>query len=95
MLIGDIWEGLKGTGKEINTGVLACDRRGCDNIMCDIYVPSVGYVCWECKNEFVNQCDGADIEGRLTLFMEIDKSGRTLGDSYREKAEEFFKQHER
>ena len=70
-------------------GVLACSRKGCDNIMCDIYIPSVGYVCNECKNEFLDQCSGNEIEGRLALFMEIDK-GTTLNHSYRKKAEEFF-----
>ena len=32
-------------------GVLECDRRGCDNIMCDRYSDKYGYLCWECYNE--------------------------------------------
>ena len=32
-------------------GVLACDRRGCNNIMCDHYSPEYGYICDECLNE--------------------------------------------
>lgn len=35
-------------------GVLACDRYGCDNIMCDFYSHTYGYLCWECKNELEN-----------------------------------------
>jgi hypothetical protein len=33
-------------------GVLACVRRGCSNIMCDTYVPDIGYICEECQLEF-------------------------------------------
>ncbi len=33
-------------------GVLACSRSGCSNIMCDIYIPEIGYICHECKKQF-------------------------------------------
>lgn len=33
-------------------GVLTCNRRGCDEIMCRTSVPSVGHVCRECQKEF-------------------------------------------
>mgnify|MGYP003516642626 CR=1 FL=1 len=33
-------------------GVMSCDRRECDNIMCDTYINSVGYVCYDCQKEF-------------------------------------------
>lgn len=32
-------------------GVLACDRQGCENIMCDYYSHEHGYICWECLAE--------------------------------------------
>lgn len=32
-------------------GVLACDRRGCNNIMCDHYSHEHGHICNECLNE--------------------------------------------
>ena len=32
-------------------GVLACDRKGCENIMCDHYSSTHGYICWECLRE--------------------------------------------
>jgi hypothetical protein len=35
-------------------GVLSCSRRGCKNIMCDIYIPEIGYVCYECRKEFTD-----------------------------------------
>ena len=42
-------------------GVLACDRNGCDNIMCDYVSHRYGYLCWECLEELKdNPC--TDIE---------------------------------
>ena len=32
-------------------GVLACDRQGCENIMCDYYSHTHGYLCYSCLNE--------------------------------------------
>ena len=32
--------------------VLACSRKNCNNIMCDTYVDSVGYVCFDCQEQF-------------------------------------------
>ena len=34
--------------------VLSCARPDCDNVMCKTYVPFVGYICRDCKNEFKN-----------------------------------------
>lgn len=32
-------------------GVLACDRNGCGNIMCDYVSYTYGYICQECLYE--------------------------------------------
>lgn len=32
--------------------VLTCSRSGCHEVMCRTYVPSVGYICRECQEEF-------------------------------------------
>lgn len=32
-------------------GVLACDRKGCENIMCDRHSHKYGYICSECFDE--------------------------------------------
>jgi len=32
-------------------GVLACDRAGCGNIMCDRYSSDFGYICDYCYEE--------------------------------------------
>ncbi len=34
--------------------VLACDRNGCENIMCDRLSEKHGYICPECLEELVN-----------------------------------------
>lgn len=33
-------------------GVLDCCRIGCDSIMCDTHISSIGYLCDECQKEF-------------------------------------------
>ncbi len=32
-------------------GVLACDRLGCENIMCEYISPKFGYLCEDCLEE--------------------------------------------
>lgn len=34
-------------------GVIACDRKDCDNIMCDFYSDTFGYLCYSCKTELI------------------------------------------
>jgi hypothetical protein len=34
-------------------GVLTCDRRDCENIMCRRYSHKYGYICEECFEELV------------------------------------------
>lgn len=36
-------------------GVMACSRRGCENIMCDVYITRIGYLCNHCLNEFTEK----------------------------------------
>ncbi len=36
-------------------GVMACNRRECENIMCDIYSPKFGYICAECYGELTSE----------------------------------------
>lgn len=50
-------------------GVLACDRRGCDNIMCDRVSSVHGYICNECFEELVHS--GA--ETNVIQFLKTDK----------------------
>lgn len=79
-------------------GVLQCSRRGCDNIMCDIYVPQIGYVCNECREEFIFRMKVRD----LRYDSEIHAALEEFMDTYayhgvREfttnNVEKFFEKH--
>ena len=50
-------------------GVLACNRNGCDNIMCDRYSYEHGYICDDCFRELVSTGPTTDIKG----FMETTR----------------------
>jgi hypothetical protein len=52
-------------------GVLACDRKGCENIMCDRYSEVYGYICEECFEEFA-QSDASC--GDIVFFMHSRKT---------------------
>lgn len=56
--------------------VLACNRNGCDNIMCDRYSHKYGYICDECYDEMVES--GETIED----FMQSEKNPRQLNYDY-------------
>ena len=45
-------------------GVMTCNRRGCNNIMCDRYSDEYGYICSECFEELCNRP-----EIKITEFM--------------------------
>lgn len=49
--------------------VLACDRTGCSNIMCDRLSHTYGYICWECFDELVESDTSNIFE-----FMASDKN---------------------
>ena len=69
-------------------GVLACDRNGCENVMCDRYSQKFGYICNSCFEELL-QSDIIDIGA----FMNSEKVDRKLPFDIREKwlDEEFNK----
>jgi hypothetical protein len=47
--------------------VLACDRAGCENIMCTRYSHEYGYICDDCFEELKKS------KMPVPLFMRIDK----------------------
>lgn len=57
--------------------VLACDRRGCSSVMCDLYSPTYGYICNSCFNELVES--GA--ETNIKEFMEGEKQPDVTGEA--------------
>ena len=59
-------------------GVLECDRKECDNIMCDRYSRDYGYICSDCFEELVIKA----IHPRQ--FMNIPKSDNAYNSGFYE-----------
>lgn len=61
--------------------VLDCNRKGCENIMCDYSISGIGYVCWECRREFDEWLEKqgkepkteGEIKTELLAFMATNK----------------------
>lgn len=47
---------------------MGCNRKGCNNVMCDKYSTTFGYICYECYYEGIGQ-DLSVLE-----FMKTDKN---------------------
>lgn len=60
---------------------MRCSRNSCENILCNTYIPSVGYVCSECKEQFktyvveekINTTKWTEIIAALERFLLTDK----------------------
>lgn len=82
-------------------GVMSCSRRGCGIIMCDTYVPRVGYVCFDCQAEFKLYLEihgivlktEREINNELTQFMETERNTFVRGKEV--SVDEFFKSYTR
>lgn len=53
-------------------GVMRCDRKGCESILCDLYSPIHGYLCSGCYKDLehelnINQPE--DIDDYISDFM--------------------------
>ena len=79
-------------------GVMTCSRGDCNNIMCDTYVSSVGYICYECQQEFKEYAKAKaiglsynDIVGHLKEFILTPKNSCNSEIEY--VVTEFFKEH--
>jgi hypothetical protein len=78
-------------------GVKSCSREDCPNIMCDTYINSIGYICFERQNEFKEYLKKYNIE--LTtegeIMDELKKFINTPKDKYKTKettVNDFFKE---
>ena len=76
--------------------VLACNRAGCENIMCEIYSPDFGYICRDCYGELVNILEnageGANYYELTEAFMDTEK--HTAADSAQEFLDREFERGE-
>jgi len=61
-------------------GVLACDREGCTNILCDRLSNVYGYICNECFEELVNSGSAA-----IMKFMATEQKEHELDRGFYEK----------
>lgn len=77
-------------------GVMACNRKDCESIMCDTYVDDIGYICNDCKEEFKNYLKAInkkpdnkyEIKRLLFAFMSTDKNSFNV--SGKMTVDEFF-----
>jgi hypothetical protein len=82
-------------------GVMACDRRDCENIMCDTCIDGRWYICRECQEEFKLYLEQIDqnptCEGEIILALELFMT--TKKDQYRKgndiSVDEFFRKNTR
>lgn len=81
-------------------GVLPCHREWCDNIMCSTYIPDVGYICDDCKEEFKASVSNSpavtgdhNIISSLQLFMDTRKKSTYTNNGT--EIDEFFSKHTR
>ena len=68
-------------------GVLACDRQGCENIMCDYYSHTYGYICYQCLEE-LKACSGSS---SIRQFMETPSTGYKQSYEWENYVESEFK----
>jgi len=75
-----------------NMGVLACDREGCENIMCDNFIKG-RYICNDCLNEFKNFYNMEDKSEKewIEIFFAFMESDKKLGSQKVMSWEEFSK----
>lgn len=82
-------------------GVMPCNRNSCENILCDTYVDSIGYICNDCQSEFKEYLDHKDMEPEtegeirrvLIDFMNTTKKGEY--DDNEISVTDFFKKYSR
>jgi hypothetical protein len=62
-------------------GVMSCSRNGCESIMCDTYVDSIGYVCRYCQDEFKEYLKKENIQANTE--GEIKRALETFMSTYK------------
>ena len=75
-------------------GVMSCSRKECENILCDTYIPEVGYLCSGCIEEFKelysnNKMTNGEIIEALQTFISIPRMYRDTPNNLND----FFKHY--
>lgn len=70
-------------------GVLHCNRKGCNNILCDRYSHKYGYICDECFEELISLGPKIGVD-TFTNFMQSVKQEEDLELSARMECEDEF-----
>ncbi len=74
-------------------GVLKCDRKGCDNVMCNRRSSQHGYICDSCFEELVERLVWQGSNINIGEFMEAEKGGLSLEEEKelaRQRAKKMF-----
>ena len=59
--------------------VMNCSKIGCDEILCETYIPDLGYICYGCMKDFKQSVSHIHIKSkeemlpRFSLFMDLHK----------------------
>jgi hypothetical protein len=53
--------------------IKGCFRKGCENIMCDMYSTQFGYICPECFEELITFPQAGINFVEIRRFMDTDK----------------------
>ena len=61
-------------------GVLQCYRRGCQNIMCDRYSSTYGYICNECFDELMILGVDTNVEDFMNTHKQTVR--KQINDTY-------------
>lgn len=78
---------------------MSCSRKNCDNILCDTYVDSIGYVCYDCQSEFKEYLENNnlhpttvnEINKHLSVFIKTSKEDIIDGGDDVISVNEFFR----
>jgi hypothetical protein len=70
-------------------GVLACDRAGCENCMCDFYSADYGYLCSWCKKDLETEVEEKGTVD-IKVFMATPKRTNSIVSTITE-VDEIFK----
>lgn len=62
--------------------VLACSRNGCENIMCDRYSSTYGYLCDSCFDELVRLSADANVDEFVSSAADETNSERESYDKW-------------